>query len=65
VDTATTTTTMDQLKQAFPLVPEEDLESALTYANGEIELAMAMVGSALEFTVTPRMGIAIVRWANG
>ena len=45
---------MDKLKKAFPYVPQEDLESALKYADGEVDLAMAMVGSALDFTVAPR-----------
>lgn len=46
---------MDPLKKKFPQVLEEDLETALRYAEGEVDLAMAMVGSALEFTITPRI----------
>jgi hypothetical protein len=55
---------MDKLKRAFPFVPQEDLESALKYAEGEVDLAMAMVGSAVDFTITPRTIIAIFDGAD-
>lgn len=46
---------MDEFKKLFPFVPSEDLESALRYADRDIELATVIVQSALDVHAQPRI----------